>query len=200
MSLALLRSFGFANGHGQTAAFYRNKIFPVILGGIPVISLQITDIKSFMHKLLLSESFDHFLFLEGSVTTFNTFRIDGTLQKSYYTQEEQEGIGARSLSLWKEIRPFFLSLVKGQKTPLAFRITLQLSASNAGKLLTQAGIRIPADQVRGLLINLRYDGHALCCITGTSLSVFTADKKLDHAWDDMVQKYFRQQGIACLTS
>ncbi|MCI8585577.1 MAG: hypothetical protein HFI92_06715, partial [Lachnospiraceae bacterium] len=53
-------------------------------------ALQIADIRSFMHKLLLTETFDRFLLLEGSITTFGTFRIDGTLQKSYYTQEEQE--------------------------------------------------------------------------------------------------------------
>ena len=44
-------------------------------------------------------------------------------------------------------------------------------------------------------MNLKYDGHTLLCTTGTSLAVFTMDKKLDHAWDDMVQRYFRRQGI-----
>lgn len=160
-----------------------------------MIALQIADIKSFMKKFLLTDSFDRFLLLEGTVTTFNTFRIDGTLQKSYYTQEEQELLGERSLSLWGEVRPFCLELIKGKKTPLSFRFTLQLSASNTEKLLTQSGISIPPEQVRGLLINMKYDGRFLSCITGTSLAVFTMDKKLDHAWDDMVQRYFRQQGI-----
>lgn len=160
-----------------------------------MIALQFADIKTFMHKLLLTETFDRFLFLEASITTFNTFHIDGTLQKSYYTQEEQELLGERTLSLWAEIRPFCLTLIKGKKTPLSFRITFQLSFSNTQKLLAQTGLGLTADQVRGLLLNLRYDGHLLTCTTGTSLSVFTPDKKLDHAWDDMVQKYFRQQEI-----
>lgn len=160
-----------------------------------MIALQIADIKTFMHRLLLSETFDRFFLLEGSITTFNTFHIDGTLQKSYYTQEEQERIGRRPLSFWGEVRPFCLELIKGKKTPLSFRLTFQLSSSNVEKLLIQTGIAIPAEQVRGLLMNLRYDGRSLSCTTGTSLAVFTMDKKLDHAWDDMVQKYFRQQGI-----
>ena len=46
-------------------------------------ALQIADIKTFMKKLLLTDSFDRFLLLEGTVTTFNTFHIDGALQKSY---------------------------------------------------------------------------------------------------------------------
>ena len=160
-----------------------------------MVALQIADIKSFMKNLLLADSFDRFWLLEGSITTFNTFHIDGTLQKSYFTMEEQEQIESRTLSYWGEVRPFCLELIKGKKTPLAFRFTLQLSSANTEKLLSQAGIPIPAEQVRGLLLNLRYDGHTLLCTTGTSLSVFIMDKKLDHAWDDMVQKYFRQQGI-----
>ena len=158
-------------------------------------ALQIADIGFFMKKFLLTDSFDRFLLLEGAVTTFNTFRMDGALQKSYYTQEEQEQLAERSLSLWGEVRPFCLELIKGKKTPLSFRFTLQLSAQNTQKLLEQSGIGIPASQVRGLLMNLRYDNQALSCTTGTSLSVFTMDKNLDHAWDDMVQRYFRKQGI-----
>lgn len=160
-----------------------------------MIALQIADIKTFMKKLLLSESFDRFMLLEGSITTFNTFHIDGVLQKSYYTAQEQELLQDRPLSFWGEVRPFCLELIKGKKTPLSFRFTFQLSSSNTARLLTQAGIQIPPEQVRGLLMNLRYDGHALQCTTGTSVTVFTLDKKLDHAWDDMVQKYFHQQGI-----
>lgn len=160
-----------------------------------MIALQIADIRSFMQKLLLTESFDRFLLLEGAVTTFCTFRIDGTLQKSYYTQKEQELLEDRALSFWGEVRPFCLDLIKGKRTPLSFRFTFQLSASNTRKLLSQTGVPLPAEHVRGLLMNLRYDGHTLSCTTGTSLSVFTMDKKLDHAWDDMVQRFFRRQGI-----
>lgn len=160
-----------------------------------MIALQIADIKTFMKKLLLSESFDRFLLLEGSITTFNTFRIDGTLHPAYYTAEEQEQLQQRSLSFWSELRPFCLELIKGKKTPLAFRFTFQLAAPNVQRLLLQTGISIPADQIRGLLLNLHYDGHSLSCTTGTSLTIFTLDKKLDHAWDDMIQKYFHQQEI-----
>ena len=46
-----------------------------------MIALQIADIRHFMKKLLLSESFDRFLLLEGSITTFCTFHMDGQLQK-----------------------------------------------------------------------------------------------------------------------
>lgn len=160
-----------------------------------MIALQIADIRTFMKKLLLSEAFDRFLLLEGTITTFNTFHIDGTLQKSFFTQEEQELLGTRTLSRWQELRPFCLTLIKGKKTPLSFQLTFQLDSEQVEKLLIRTGISISPDQVRGLLMNLRFSGHSLQCVTGTSLAVFTMDKKLDQAWDGMVQKYFRQQEI-----
>ena len=160
-----------------------------------MIALQIADIRHFMKKLLLSESFDRFLLLEGSITTFWTFHMDGQLQKAYYTGEEQEQIDDRSLAYWEEIRPFCFELIKGKRTPLAFRFTFQLSASNTEKLLHQTGVAIPPEQIRGLLLNIRYDGRTLQCTTGTSLTVFTMDKTLDQAWDSMIQKFLHQQEI-----
>ncbi|MCD8249871.1 MAG: DUF5721 family protein [Lachnospiraceae bacterium] len=160
-----------------------------------MIALKIVDVGDFMKKLLLSDVFDHFLLLEGSVTTFNTFHIDGFLQKSYYSTEEQEQLGERTLSYWGEVRPFCLSLIKGKRTPPAFRFSLQLSPSNVERLLAQSGVAIPADQVRGLILNVVYERRILTCTTGTSLTVFTLDIKLDHAWEDMVQRFFHQQKI-----
>ena len=45
-----------------------------------MISFQIQDIKDFMSRLLLSPAFDAFLVVEGSVTTFSAFVIDGRLR------------------------------------------------------------------------------------------------------------------------
>ena len=44
-------------------------------------AFQIQDVKSFMSHLLLSNTFDRFLLTEASITTFNTFFIDGHLHK-----------------------------------------------------------------------------------------------------------------------
>lgn len=94
-----------------------------------MISLQIKDIKSFMNRLLLQPDFDAFLLVEGTVTTSNTFHIDGHIKPDYYSKEEQEALGLmnRRFSLWQEIRPFCLELIKGKRTPLNFRFTFQLS-------------------------------------------------------------------------
>ena len=164
-----------------------------------MIALQIADVKTFMKQFLLSEAFDSFLLLEGTVTTFATFHIDGGLHPEYFYTQEQENMEDRQLALWGEVRPFCLDLIKGKRTPLSFRFTLQLSRGNTEKFLSQTHGSISAGQVRALLLNLRYDGHSLLCTTGTSLSVFTLDKELDHAWDDMVQRFFGGQGIPVQT-
>ena len=68
-----------------------------------MIALQIQDIKNFMSKLLLSQTFDHFLLVEGSITTFNTFRIEGRVHKDFFSEEELE-------ENWVLIRIVFLIL------------------------------------------------------------------------------------------
>ncbi len=164
-----------------------------------MVALQIQDIKNFMGKLLLSQIFDNFLLVEGSITTYNTFRIDGRLKKEFFTETEQEehSLHAREFSLWKEVKPFCLELIKGKKTPLGFQFTFQLSAQNTAKLLTSSGIvSLQPENISGLLLNVRYENNSLTCITATNLNLFTLDKSLDHAWDDMVKRFLKQQEIS----
>lgn len=166
-----------------------------------MIALQIQEIKSFMNKLLLSQTFDNFLLVEGHITTYNTFHIDGRLQKDFFTaQEIEEGnLTHRTFSLWKEVRPFCLELIKGKKTPLGFRFTFQLSEENTKKLLCASGITsLTPENVSGLLFNVRYDHNGLSCITATNLNLFTLDKSLEHAWDDMLKRFLKQQEISFL--
>ncbi|MCI8597379.1 MAG: hypothetical protein HFJ10_02890 [Lachnospiraceae bacterium] len=163
-----------------------------------MISLQIQDIKDFMNKLLLQHIFDPFLLIECTITTYNTFHIDGRLHPDFYTKEEQEnlGIDSRSFSRWQELRPFCLELIKGTHTPLGFHFVFQLSEENTAKLLEQTSSLFSLSDVNGLVLNLRYDSTSLYCTTGTSLSLFTLDKSLEQSWDQMVQKFLLRQDIA----
>lgn len=166
-----------------------------------MIALQVQDIKNFMSKLLLSQTFDNFLLVEGSITTYNTFRIDGRIHKDFFTEEEivERSLADREFSLWKEIKPFCLELIKGKKTPLGFKLIFQLSKENTAKLIAASGITsIQPENVSGLLLNVRYDSNGLSCITATSLNLFTLDKSLEHAWDDMIKRFLKQQEISFL--
>ena len=49
-----------------------------------MLALKITDIRDFTNKLFIGEVFDKFCLSEAVITTFNTFTIDGRLQKDFF--------------------------------------------------------------------------------------------------------------------
>lgn len=174
--------------------------------------------KKCMNQLLLGYVFDSFLFIEGEITTFNTFRIDGRLKSEFYRQSQtdsaladpqdgsangrEEGFGddssavsGRKYALWREQRPFCFSVIKGKRTPLGFSIVLSLSAANIARLIAQEGLSYSPDSVQGLYLNFKYDGLNLTCTTGTSMNLFTLDKTLEQAWDKMAQRIFAKYEI-----
>ncbi len=158
-----------------------------------MIALSLTEVKECMSKLLLSETFDLFLFIEGEIMTFSTFTMDGYLQKDFFHENEAPN---REYALWKDMREYCFSLIKGKRTPLSFKFVLGLSEANIEKLIQQQGLDFELEDVRGLYINLKYDGKNLQCVTGTAMNLFTMDKSLEQTWDIMVQKFFTQKEIA----
>ncbi|MGO5052761.1 DUF5721 family protein [Lachnospiraceae bacterium LCP25S3_G4] len=160
-----------------------------------MIALNLLEVKECMSKLLLSEIFDSFLFIEGDIVTFNTFHIDGYLKKEFFDTDVVDTFTERDYSFWKDVREFCYSIIKGKKTPLRFHLVLKLSNYNTAKLLQQEGLPFTSNDVQGLYMNLKFDGQLLECITGTSLKTFTMDKTLELAWDSMVQRFFKHQQI-----
>ena len=155
------------------------------------------DTKKCMNELLLQHAFDSFLFLEGEITTFNTYHIDGRLRKDFYRQQANDDIliPEREYALWKDHREFCFSIIKGKRTPLNFRFIFSLSAPNIAKLLEQDNLTFSLSDVQGLYLNFKYDGTLLTCTTGTSMNLFTLDKSLETAWDKMVQRIFTKYEI-----
>ena len=156
-----------------------------------MIALRLTSIKDVMSHLLVSETFDSFQFIEGEIVTFNTFTIDGFVQKPFYPEEEN----IPEDSLWKTLREYCFTLIKGRKTPLSFKFIFRLSPQNTARLIAQNRLDFTPDQIQGLYLNIRYDGTTLQCITGTSLKTYTMDKSLEKSWDTMVQNFFTQKQI-----
>lgn len=158
-----------------------------------MIALKLTNRKVFMKHLLLLETFDHFFFIEGEITTFSKFTIDGYLQKAFF---EEEAKPVHEFAFWKQVREFCFSIIKGKRTPLDFKFIFSLSPENIAKLISQNQLDFQPDSVQGLYLNIRFDGNELQCITGTSLKTFSMDKSLETAWDKMVQKFLIQKDIA----
>lgn len=162
-----------------------------------MIALQILDTKDFMSKLLIGNAFDPFWLSEATVTTSVTHTIDGTLHSEFFDTEEAENISleGRKYALWKDIKPYCFSIMKGKKTPLHFKIVFMLSRKNTEKLLLGNQLAFTIDDIFGLFVNFQYDGKQVTCTTGTSLKTFTLDKSLNHVWDELVLKFFKQQQI-----
>ena len=55
-----------------------------------MLALKINDVKGFMNRLLIGETFDQFPMAEASVTTFNTFSIDGLINNLFAFQSYAE--------------------------------------------------------------------------------------------------------------
>ena len=160
-----------------------------------MIALKLKNTKNFMTRLLLSDTFDNFLFIEGEIVTFNTFTIDGHIRAGYYTQQELEENHVGELSTWQTVRPFCFSLIKGKRLPESFRITLQLPGARVEQFLQSVQPDFKAEQVSGLYLNIRYEEQKLYCVTGTSLNVFTLDKKIEQEWDETVKRFLREREI-----
>ena len=147
-------------------------------------SFQIQDLKDFMKKLLILDTFDTFLVSEVTVTTFATFHVDGSFHTDYFSDAETETLPAEQsgYALWKRVRP-------------SFQIVFRLAPHNVESLIRQSGLSIQPSDVDGLFLNMRYDGSSLNCISGASLRIFTLDKSLEHAWDEMLRRFFKKKEI-----
>lgn len=160
-----------------------------------MIALTLSDKKTATTALFTKEFFDYFLVREISITTNHTYTIDGHIQKDYYTEEELECLRDTTLADWKSLRPFCYNLIKGKKLPAKFTINMQLSQDNVARFLNQAGLDYDISNVKGLYLHFYYEQQVLKAVTGTSLNIFTLDKSLDHAWDEMVKQIFKHNEI-----
>ena len=131
-----------------------------------MLALKITDIRDFTNKLFIGEVFDKFCLSEATVTTFNTFTIDGRLQKDFFDTDSMNRLTehGRTHSLWKDIRPF-------------------------------CWFGISSEQIDGLFLNLQFKNNSLLCTTGTSLKTFSMDKRPEQLWDDMILSFLSRNQI-----
>ena len=102
-----------------------------------MLALTITDTKSFMAKLLTQDTFDTFLFSEGTVTTFTTFTVDGTWHPEFFQSREMED----NALTWNLLRPIFYSIIKGSHTPIHLRIGSVHHERTGGRPVSQSDLR-----------------------------------------------------------
>ncbi len=162
-----------------------------------MISCKITELKHFMTRLLASDCFDSFLLEQAIITTYNTFTIDGHLEREFYTSEEWEdpSLCPYDLSCWADIRPICFSLIKGKKTPVNMKFILYLKPEITEKLLKTSEAPIPDHFVKAFVLTIRYTSGSMTCTTGVSFTDFLPDKTPERLWDKCFMQFLEQKGI-----
>lgn len=162
-----------------------------------MIALQITNTKQIMNALLVAESFDTFQMEEVTITTYNTFHMDGHMVKEFYSTEEIDNATDTfpEFSSWKDIRPICFQLIKGKRTPVSFRFVLHASQNIIGEIANADSCEVAENLIRSLILNIRYENGRVTCITGTSFTTFLMDKSVEQLWDKYVRNLFSQLGL-----
>lgn len=160
-------------------------------------AFQITSMKHFMNRLLLSDSFNIFLLEEAVIGTANTFTIDGHVNKDFFRSgEKDETEGLLEFCSWEEMKGLCFDLIKGKRTPLFFRFTLQLAPDKAAALLRSQNCDVDPGQVKALALNIRYDGTKAVLTTATAYYTFLPSKEPDIIWDKALAGFLDRAGIA----
>lgn len=163
-----------------------------------MIALQVQDVKLITSNLFVHTMFDEFLISEMDVATAHSFHIDGTINKEWFSNDELEELQERRYSKWKEIKPIAFQMIKGNKTPLSFKIVFQLNHEQLEKMIKNSGVALSVNDVNGLFMNVKYDRSGLTIISGSSLKIFTMDKSLEQYWDNTVKQFLKKYQIAYL--
>lgn len=160
-------------------------------------ALKISNVKEFMNIFLLSETFDHFLLSEASITTFATMVLDGSCCADFFSPEDKdyELIKDNAYVPFSLLRSSCLDFIKGKRTPVSFKFVFLLSKENQQKTLASLHSSFAPEDISGMYLNLKYQSGDITCTTGISYRNFSMDKSLDHAWDEMVIRFFKSHKI-----
>ena len=161
-------------------------------------AFQIKELKNFMTKLLATDIFDCFLLAEDTITTYNTFVIDGHMVKEFFTGDVNDDatLSLQEFSEWKDMRSLCFDLIKGKRTPVNFKFILHLKSELIENILKQGESALSLSDIKSFVLNLKYDGSSLTCITGTAFHKFIPDKTPDRLWDEYVTEFFIEKEIS----
>lgn len=148
-----------------------------------------------MGKLLGTDIFDDFLLQEATLQMGISYVIDGHINEAFYeTEEDTEATDHKpSFISYGEVRSTLFDLIKGKRTPLGFQVILQLSPERCAILFPEG---LEKHFIKGLLLNIRYDGSKAIITSAISYLTFTLDKAPELIWDEALMSFLQNSGIA----
>lgn len=155
-----------------------------------MLALEILSLKTFMNHLLTADTFEPFLLVEATLSTANTYNIDGHINPDFFPPEEHIPYDFRS---WSEMKSLCFDLIKGKYTPLYFKFVLQLKPEHMQRILADNAADLT--QVKALVLNIRYDGSKAVLTTGVSYHTFVMNREVEQLWDKALCRYLAKKEI-----
>ena len=102
-----------------------------------MIILQITQLKNFMNTLLRLETFDRFPVLRGVDHNVYDVLHRRSLHTDFFDPDDAQLLKekGRTRLLWKDVKSFCYSVIKGKRTPLQFKFVFQLPQAACEKMI-----------------------------------------------------------------
>ena len=171
-------------------------------------TIEITDIKNFTGKLLLGEEFDKFQLIEAQVSTSVDFIINGNINREFFDESSE----TTPYVLWKDIKPFVLSFIKGKVLPIRFRLIFSLKNADIPKLIQKYELNEDPENISSLNFTILYErdhkdpenfedpddiikanpDQRMICTTGFARKNFTLDKTIENFWDETIEKFINK--------
>ena len=146
-----------------------------------VFSIEDDNVKVFMQKLLKEEAFDKLEVRNIVLETIVKYEILGNINKDYLQEDEN-----RYFVKWKELKPYIVSLIKGNIKPKLFKIVFSLDDNTVNSL---------CDNANAMFLNIMYQNDIITGTTGTSQKAFSLDKKEDKILEDIILRFFQKNNI-----
>ncbi len=157
-----------------------------------MLSVQIGDVRTFMHRFLLTDTFDGFRLTEAEIVREYTFSLKGGVPFGYYGEDEVEipDVAEGENLPYGYLREMISEQIKGQRKPLSCRFVLSLprEGSDAGMVMDAPG----TEAVKEFLLRIDYDARGLRLTTGINYLTFTPQRDAALLWDDWVQDFLKE--------
>lgn len=161
-----------------------------------MLALQITNMKVFMNHLLIGDTFDSFLLEECTISTANTFTIDGHMNTEFFPMAERTPENLPyDFRCYSEIKGLCFDLIKGKHTPLYFKFVLHLKPEFSRELLRKNDLSLTDTSLKSLVLTIKYDGTKAILTTGSSYHTFVMDKTPDVIWDRHLLSFLSEKKI-----
>lgn len=163
-------------------------------------NIEILDIKLFMQLLFQTETFDTYLFVSSKIKTDINYQLDGTLNTTYYTEDERLSLGIdnSAYQTWKNIKEKIFYIIKGKKTPSQLHIVLRLSDEHAKQIIGTINSSLNPNDIDALFLNILFNEQKLNVTCGISYKIFAINHDLENEFCDNFITLFKSYKISCI--